>query len=196
MRRSLADELRIASPCHEDSASMTPSASGRGLYCGACERDVHAVAELTRAEVEALVRANAGGRLCLELMVRNADGAIVVADGYVQPTRIAPRRALPILAVAASMTMAACTPSSALRPDEPVVLVPPPASPATTAPTLLAAPLPPTSPAPTAPVPEPISDEPDPPAPPQTSHAVPSKPPHPTKPIVRPNHTMTKGGRG
>ncbi len=182
---------------------MTLSPSGRGLYCHACASDVHVVAEMTRSEVAALVAGVPDGeRLCLELMVRDVDGAIVVADGYVRSAHVSKGRALPLLAVAASMTMAACATSSGPRPEENVVLVPPPASPgagAPVAPALLAAPSTPSG-APTqaaAPVddPGPATDPHADPTPASTRTSA-GAPVHPPRPPVRSNHTMTKGGRG
>jgi len=210
MARSLSDELRITRPCHEDESSMTPSPSGRGLYCHACASDVHVVAEMTRSEVAALVAGVPDGeRLCLELMVRDVDGAIVVADGYVRSAHVSKGRALPLLAVAASMTMAACATSSGPRSGENVVLVPPPPSPGTgapVAPALLAAPSTPSAPPRAA---APIDDpgpaaDPDadpmpaanPPVPRASTRTSTGTPAHPARPPVRPNHTMTKGGRG
>lgn len=192
---------------------MTPSPSGRGLYCHACASDVHVVAEMTRSEVAALVAGVPDGeRLCLELMVRDVDGAIVVADGYVRSAHVSKGRALPLLAVAASMTMAACATSSGPHSGENVVLVPPPPSPgaaAPVAPALLAAPSTPSAPTQAAaPVddPGPAADpgaDPSPAATPQvpqmprpSTRTSTGAPAHPARPLVRPNHTMTKGGRG
>ena len=96
---------------------MSDAASGRGKYCSACERDVHFAADLTRAEIGALLESRrAGERLCFALLVRKSDGAVRVADGHVHPARTGSPRRLPLLAVAASMTMAACAPPVAPAP--------------------------------------------------------------------------------
>lgn len=109
MARSLADALTIRPPCHEDVTAMGIGPSGQGRYCTSCESEVHTISEMTRAEVTALLAANEGKRLCFALLVRKSDRAVRLADGHVVPPAVA-RKRLPMLAVAASMTMAACTP--------------------------------------------------------------------------------------
>ncbi len=88
--------------------------SGQGSYCTSCEREVHTISEMTRAEVTALLAANEGKRLCFALLVRRSDRAVRLADGHVVPPTMA-RKRLPMLAVAASMTMAACAPPAVDR---------------------------------------------------------------------------------
>ena len=114
MARSLADALTIRTPCHEDVTAMGIGASGQGRYCTSCESEVHTISEMTRAEVTALLAANEGNRLCFALLVRKSDRAVRLADGHVVPPTVA-RKRLPLLAVAASMTMAACAPPTVVR---------------------------------------------------------------------------------
>jgi len=201
MPRDLLAELRIAAPCHEDRSAMTAREDGKGLSCPACARTVHGVAAMTRAEVLALLDGARGERLCLELLVRDADGAVKLADGYVYPARSRGGRRLPLLAVAASMTLAACAPSSH-SPGPDVVLVPPPhpegPSPAPRGP---AAPLGAVTSSGSATEEEPPAPaEPGPPAPPvgAVRAAAPPKPAPPPPgmlPVPR-SHTMMRGGRG
>ena len=113
--RSLHDRLTIADPCTENWEVMAPSASGRSRRCGSCEREVHDVSSMKRAEVESLF-AHSKAPLCGRYRLR-ADGAIVVADGYVLPA-IDPNRRLPLLA-AVAFGLAACTTSATPSPPEP-----------------------------------------------------------------------------
>lgn len=86
--------LPIADPCHEDWDAMSPEAQGR--FCGKCTKRVHDLSSMTEDEAQALLRARAGGRICVRYE-HEADG------------RIRFRRALPVLA-AAGVALAACTP--------------------------------------------------------------------------------------
>ncbi len=177
MGSSLSDALKIATPCDRDVAAMEDAASGRAKYCASCEREVHTIAEMTRAEVVSLLAANEGQPLCLSLLVRRTDRAVRLADGHVHPTRIGrpPSARLPLLAAAASMTFAACAPPGPATPTP--ALVPVERGPAV-----------PSEPAPVAIVPEP-PPPPEPPAPPAEPTPVVTAEPTPPEP------TRAKGGK-
>lgn len=70
------DDLRIASPCTSSWEAMDGDARRR--FCAQCDLHVYNVAELTRAEVAALV-AKSEGRLCMRLY-RRADGTVLTRD--------------------------------------------------------------------------------------------------------------------
>lgn len=80
VRRSLPtvtlEQIRIASPCKADWASMTGDEKSR--HCGQCDKKVHDLSAMTRAEAEALV---SGGQpyLCVRLWVR-PDGKVLTQD--------------------------------------------------------------------------------------------------------------------
>lgn len=178
MGSSLSDALKIATPCDRDVAAMEDAASGRAKYCAFCEREVHTIAEMTRAEVVALLAANEGQPLCLSLLVRRTDRAVRIADGHVHPTRIgrSPSARLPLLAAAASMTFAACAPPGPATPTPELVPVE-------------RGPVVPSEPAPVAIVPEP--PRPEPPAPPAEPTPLVTAEPTPTP--LEP--TRTKDGK-
>ena len=73
----------------------------------------------TQAEVRAIfAHAEATGeRVCVELLVRSGDGAVLYADGHLVARRAEPRqkRVLPMLA--ASFALAACMPREETKPD-------------------------------------------------------------------------------
>ncbi len=113
---SLLDQIAIDAPCSESWEGMR---GAHGRLCGTCERVVHDLESLSRAEAEALLAQHRGGTLCVR-MRRRDDGAVV--------TRDPPKRRLVVLAVLA----AACGPASADPPAEPA---PPLAASAQSAPT-------------------------------------------------------------
>lgn len=72
----LLDSLRIASPCHEKWDDMI--GDERTRFCGKCQKDVHNVSALSRAEAEAFL-ANVGGSVCVR-MYKRTDGTVLTAD--------------------------------------------------------------------------------------------------------------------
>ncbi len=109
--------LRISSPCPADDDVLVQT--DRGYSCSACQREVVDVSRHTQAEVRAIfAHAEATGqRVCVELLVRSGDGAVLYADGHLVARRAEPRqkRVLPMLA--ASLALAACTPREETKPD-------------------------------------------------------------------------------
>lgn len=75
-RLPVLDNLRVASPCHEDWAKMT--GDDRVRACGSCAQSVYNLSELTREQAEQLI-VDRGGRLCVRYYQR-ADGTILLAD--------------------------------------------------------------------------------------------------------------------
>src|SRR5262245_186390 len=109
MRRSLplAERLRVREPCSTSWDQV--HGDERSRFCSACNKQVHNVAALTRAEAEALVLTRRPGeRICLHVHVRKSDGAILLADGYAIPTRPRARRGLAVVATAGATALAAC----------------------------------------------------------------------------------------
>jgi hypothetical protein len=70
------DELRVATPCTADWASMEGDNFAR--HCGACEKNVYDLSMLTRAEGNELIREKEG-HLCVKYYQR-FDGTILTAD--------------------------------------------------------------------------------------------------------------------
>lgn len=70
------DLIEIPSPCtvHWDSMRGT----GRVRHCGQCRRNVYKVEELSREEVEALIRRNEGNA-CVRIY-RRPDGTVATRD--------------------------------------------------------------------------------------------------------------------
>lgn len=81
VRRSLPtvtlEQIRIASPCTVSWASMTGDEKTR--HCGQCDKDVHDLSAMTRAEAEALVNGGQGQRMCVKMWVRK-DGTVLTQD--------------------------------------------------------------------------------------------------------------------
>ncbi len=81
VRRSLPtvtlEQIRIASPCKVSWASMTGDEKTR--HCGQCDKDVHDLSAMTRAEAEALVNGGQGARMCVKMWVRQ-DGTVLTQD--------------------------------------------------------------------------------------------------------------------
>lgn len=94
--------VRIASPCTADWNKMT--GDDRVRHCAQCDLDVFNLAELTTAEVEALIVAHTGRRLCGRIYQR-ADGTMLTQDCPVGLERI--RRGLirVVAGVAAALVM-------------------------------------------------------------------------------------------
>jgi hypothetical protein len=70
------DGIRIASPCPVSWDRMT--GDDRVRHCDECQLSVYNIAELTRAEAEALI-ANSEGRVCARIY-RRADGTVITRD--------------------------------------------------------------------------------------------------------------------
>jgi hypothetical protein len=68
--------IRVATPCRADWNQMT--GDDRVRACGACEKNVYNLSEMTRDEAEALILAKEG-RLCVRYFQR-ADGTILLKD--------------------------------------------------------------------------------------------------------------------
>ena len=69
--------LNVSSPCSEPWDDMTDRGPGR-RHCEMCMQDVYNLADMTQAEAEALVTADAG-KLCVRFF-RRADGTVVTSD--------------------------------------------------------------------------------------------------------------------
>ncbi len=72
----LLDNLRIASPCHEDWEKMT--GDERVRHCAACDKDVYNLSVMARADAERLLRERIGD-VCVRLYQR-ADGTVITSD--------------------------------------------------------------------------------------------------------------------
>jgi hypothetical protein len=72
----LLDGLRIASPCHERWENMI--GDDRTRFCASCQKNVHNVSEMTRAEAETFLESVAGP-VCVR-MYKRADGTVITAD--------------------------------------------------------------------------------------------------------------------
>lgn len=55
--------LPIAEPCHEDWEAMDVAEQGR--FCQKCTKPVHDLSSMTEPEARSLLRARAGGRICV-----------------------------------------------------------------------------------------------------------------------------------
>ena len=82
------NQLRIASPCSVSWDSMEGDARKR--HCGQCKLDVYNISEMTRAEIQDLLR-GAKGRTCIQLFRRH-DGTVLTRDCPARLRRI--RRAV------------------------------------------------------------------------------------------------------
>ncbi len=70
------DNIRVATPCTADWAKMT--GDDRVRMCGACNKHVFNLSEMTREDAERLIVAKEG-RLCVRYF-RRADGTILTKD--------------------------------------------------------------------------------------------------------------------
>ncbi|MBL8910159.1 MAG: hypothetical protein JNM17_05570 [Archangium sp.] len=96
-------DIRIASPCTEDWASM--SGDERVRHCAKCKLNVFNTREMSEDDVRAMLIAKSnGGRVCARVY-RRRDGTILTKDC---PTGVAAirRKAVMAVATAASMLMA------------------------------------------------------------------------------------------
>ena len=186
MRRlPLVDRLRVRTPCDVGWDNMDALDDlGGDRHCARCDLTVHDVSAMTRAEVETLLEARERGeRVCLHLVVRESDHAVLVADGYVERPRRAPPSRMIAAAVATATAMTACSPSAPVAPHADIAIAP-----VENAPAPIETPTPP-SPPPVAPS---IPDEPaevaPPIAPPVARPVIPVKP-HAPKEISSPAKT-------
>lgn len=69
--------IRVPRPCAEDWARMTPTAQGR--HCSACQHTVTDFTQRTDAEILALLRQAAGGRVCGRFRAEQLDRELVHA---------------------------------------------------------------------------------------------------------------------
>lgn len=124
MRRlPLADRLRVRTPCDVGWDAMDDLGTHR--HCARCDLTVHDVSAMTRAEVETLLEARERGeRVCLHLVVRESDHAVLVADGYVERTRRPPPSRMIAAAVATATAMTACSPPAAVAPHADIAIAP------------------------------------------------------------------------
>ena len=76
MTRIELNQLRIASPCHEDWSAM--GGDDRVRHCEQCDRNVYNFSEMTQREIERLI-ATSGDRICGR-MYQRADGTVMTAD--------------------------------------------------------------------------------------------------------------------
>ncbi len=71
------ENLRVASPCHEDWHHM--SGDERVRFCGACERPVYNLSSLSGPQIAALIRETEGVRTCVRFF-RRKDGTMLTQD--------------------------------------------------------------------------------------------------------------------
>src|SRR5436305_14924503 len=109
------DRLRVASPCQVPWDGMQGDARVR--HCGACDLNVYNTAEMTRREVEQMIRTSEG-RLCIS-MYRRADGTVITKDCPVGGRAYA--RRVSRLASAAAASMFALIGSAFAQGDKPQV---------------------------------------------------------------------------
>jgi hypothetical protein len=99
-------EIKIASPCPARWEQMT--GDNRARHCTECDLDVYNFSEMTSAEIEELIAASAGQRLCGRIYQR-ADGTILTRDcpvGLRAKIRRVSRRLTGALAAAMSLVFA------------------------------------------------------------------------------------------
>jgi hypothetical protein len=75
-KRAVLDNIRVATPCSMDWASMTGDERVRA--CAACDKNVYNLSGLTREEAEALI-VEKEGQLCVRYFQRH-DGTILLKD--------------------------------------------------------------------------------------------------------------------
>jgi len=77
-RLPVLPNIRVASPCTQPWAEMTPVDGDRVRACAKCEKNVYNLSAMTRDEAEGLIRAR-NGNLCVRYFQR-FDGTILLAD--------------------------------------------------------------------------------------------------------------------
>lgn len=129
-RLPLIDLLRVGTPCDVGWDNMR-EVDERDRHCARCDLVVHDVSSMTRAEVEMLLDERARGeRVCLHRVVREADGAVLVADGYIERARRAPPSRFVAAAVATATAMTACSPASPPQAPQSEIAIAPMVAPA------------------------------------------------------------------
>jgi hypothetical protein len=193
----LIDRLRVGTACDVGWDNMDDL--GRDRHCARCDLVVHDVSAMTRAEVEALLDERVRGqRVCLHRVVRESDGAVLVADGYIERTRRAPPSRMVAAAVATATAMTACSPASPPQAPQAEIAVAPMTAPASPIETTTPAPeTPPAEPEPFSEPVTPVKLAPVKVAPPKPVNPVkPAKPLKPSKTqpqTVPPNHILIDG---
>jgi hypothetical protein len=106
-------QIRVASPCTADWERMT--GDNRVRHCAECDLNVYNFAEMTSSEIEQLIAASKGQRLCGRLY-RRADGTMITSDcpvGFRAVVRRVSRYACAALSAALSIApVAAQTPQA------------------------------------------------------------------------------------
>jgi hypothetical protein len=111
---SLLETVRITTPCRERWEEMVGDDVVR--HCGRCDRDVHDLSAMTKAEAEAFLAQN--GNACIRLR-RRKDGRLVTADCPPPPwTRKRMQAGALALAAATGATYAATRPALDVSPLE------------------------------------------------------------------------------
>lgn len=95
------DRLKIAKPCPASWDDM--EGDERSRLCGLCGLQVYNFAALSQAEIEALIEARRGQRVCA-MLFRRADGTVLTRDCPVGQVRVTRRRRL-IAAAAGLVSM-------------------------------------------------------------------------------------------
>lgn len=105
------DEIPIASPCGVDWNGMT-LADAKRRFCAECQKHVHDLSQMTRAEARALLSSAATEKLCVRYLYdeRGEVWFAPEAAPLVAPGRLArmKRFALTAAAVAAPLSLTAC----------------------------------------------------------------------------------------
>lgn len=121
----LLARVHVASPCHARWDEM--SGDERVRHCGACDKDVYDLSEMTEDEAETLLR-TVGESACVRLR-RRADGTVMTSDCPVGAERARRRRfvtAIASVAGAAATALAAVAGATqALRAPDVVAIAPP-----------------------------------------------------------------------
>ena len=118
-RKISLDVIGVATPCHENWDAM--HGDERQKFCDQCDKHVHNLSAMTRADAEAFINANPTG-VCIR-MHKGADGRVITADEPCQPTamphrRMAAQTLLPYLAILAGGAAGLASCSDASAPDD------------------------------------------------------------------------------
>jgi len=92
--------LRILTPCQADWNEMT--GDDREKFCAQCQKNVHDVSAMTRAEASALLAA--GNPICVRFY-RDADGNVATTDSTPAPGLLGRRNFLTVIAAGAAAVM-------------------------------------------------------------------------------------------
>ena len=93
------EQLHIPQPCHADWNAM--AGDERSRYCASCEKHVHDLSAMSRAQAEALVTAHAG-KLCVQFTL-GTDGRVMTRDGLRRFRWV--RRFAPVVSVAMAFAL-------------------------------------------------------------------------------------------